>query len=234
MAKRETTEWEDALVRHGILPPAEVEITEEAIQDMVDEAARNYDPLAHKTLDELDELEDEEDERILEEYRQKRIAEMKNAALRNRYGSVMHISSSEFVDEVTNAPKDTWVVLHLYAGNPEDQIVEHCFGILAKKFRATKFLRIKGCDCIKGYPDRNCPTILVYYNGELKRQWVKLDPFAGKRTTPEDFEWALAKVGAVESDLEEDPRITKEDRFVVNVRRNNNRVGSSRDEDDDY
>ena len=39
-------------------------------------------------LDELDELEDEEEERILEEYRKARMAEIKNLQAKSKFGSV--------------------------------------------------------------------------------------------------------------------------------------------------
>ena len=42
-------------------------------------------------LDELDELEDDEDERVLLEYRQKRIQEMKAAAQAAKYGEVSNL-----------------------------------------------------------------------------------------------------------------------------------------------
>ena len=65
-------------------------------------------------MDELDELEDEEDERILEEYRQKRIAEMKELANKSKYGEVWEISAEDYIQEVNKAGEDVWVVLHLY------------------------------------------------------------------------------------------------------------------------
>lgn len=67
-----------------------------------------------KNLDELDELEDEEDERVLLEYRRKRIAEMKEIASKAKYGEVREISAEDYVQEVNNAGDDIWVVLHLY------------------------------------------------------------------------------------------------------------------------
>lgn len=70
--------------------------------------------LEEKTLDELDELEDEEDERILEEYRQKRIAEMKELADKSKYGEVREISAEDYVQEINKAGEDIWVILHLY------------------------------------------------------------------------------------------------------------------------
>lgn len=70
--------------------------------------------LEEKTLDELDELEDEEDERVLEEYRRKRIAEMKELASKSKYGEVREITAEDYIQEVNNAGEDVWVILHLY------------------------------------------------------------------------------------------------------------------------
>lgn len=55
------------------------------------EAARKADPLAGKSLEELREVEDEPeyaDGHMLDEYRRKRVAELKAAAARNKFGTV--------------------------------------------------------------------------------------------------------------------------------------------------
>lgn len=65
-------------------------------------------------MDELDELEDEEDEKVLLEYRAKRIAEIKATAEKARYGDVREISAEDYVLQVNKAGEGVWVVLHLY------------------------------------------------------------------------------------------------------------------------
>jgi len=37
--------------------------------------------------------------------------------------------------------------------------------------------------CIEGYPERNTPTILVYRDGDIKKQIVTLKELAGERTS---------------------------------------------------
>lgn len=57
---------------------------------------------------------------------------------------------------------------------------------LAAKHPATKFVSIVGSQCIPNYPDHNLPTLLIYRNGELRRQIVGLRPeigLDGLRTT---------------------------------------------------
>jgi len=38
---------------------------------------------------------------------------------------------------------------------------------------------------IKNYPDRNCPTMLIYYEGNLKQQIVGVAPLGGLSATAE-------------------------------------------------
>lgn len=65
-------------------------------------------------LDELDELEDSEDEAVLLEYRNKRLAELKLLASKEKFGFVLEISAPDYVQEVNKAGEDIWVILHLY------------------------------------------------------------------------------------------------------------------------
>jgi len=43
---------------------------------------------------------------------------------------------------------------------------------LARKFPATKFVKSISTTCIPNYPDSNLPTIFIYYEGDLKQQFV--------------------------------------------------------------
>lgn len=43
---------------------------------------------------------------------------------------------------------------------------------LARKFPATKFVKSISTTCIPNYPDSNLPTIFIYFEGELKQQFV--------------------------------------------------------------
>ncbi len=51
-------------------------------------------------LDELDELEDEEEERILEQYRRQRMAQIKELQAKSVYGDVRDISAEDYVAQV--------------------------------------------------------------------------------------------------------------------------------------
>lgn len=100
------------------------------------------------------------------------------------------------------ASKGTGVVCFLYKdGLEECKLVSGYLDILAIKYPATKFVSIVGDKCIPNYPDRNLPTLLIYRNGELRRQIVGLRPeigLDGMKTELGDIELLLLAVGAVE------------------------------------
>ena len=52
-------------------------------------------------LDELDELEDDEEERILEQYRRQRMAQIKELQAKSVYGDVRDISADDYVAQVS-------------------------------------------------------------------------------------------------------------------------------------
>ena len=50
---------------------------------------------------------------------------------------------------------------------------------LARKFPATKFLKSISTVCIPNYPDRNLPTMFIYFEGDMKGQIVSAVQFGG-------------------------------------------------------
>ena len=101
---------------------------------MVENALDNY------TLEELDELEvlliylrivwsylinikdDDEfsDSRVLDEYRQQRLKELKQQTVRNRFGELLEIVKDDWMREVTEGSNSCPVVVHLY----ENSLIE--------------------------------------------------------------------------------------------------------------
>lgn len=208
--QHEDTEWNDALRKHGILPQKEKEITEAEIINLVEQTVQEKivdgKKISELNLDELDELEDEEDERVLQEYRSKRIAEMKAAAEKAKYGDVREISAEDYVEQVNKAGEGVYVVLHLYKqGIPLCALINQHINTLAVKFPATKFLKSISTTCIPNYPDKNLPTVFVYFEGELKTQLI--GPLAFRtNVTADELEYMLGQAGAVATTIMEDPR----------------------------
>lgn len=174
------------------------------------------------TLEELEDNEDEfneEDERAIEMYRQQRLAELKAAQLRNKFGEVLEISGKDYVQEVTKAGEGLWVILHLYKqGIPLCSLINQHFSRLARKFPDVKFIKAISTTCIPNYPDRNLPTIFVYLEGDIKAQFIGPLVFGGMNLTIDELEWKLSESGAIKTDLEENPKKPIEDALLSSVR----------------
>ncbi|KAK9702932.1 Proteolipid protein 2 [Basidiobolus ranarum] len=195
----EDTEWNDILRAKGIIPPKD-EITEDQVMDALEEiiAEANSKKLDEKDLDELDELEDEEDERVLLEYRQKRMAEMQAQAEKDVFGELTQISEQDFVKEVTEASKEVSVVVHLFKDQyPACRLMNAHLSTLAQKYKSTKFVKIISDNCIHGYPDQNLPTLLIYVAGDLRKQQIGLLGLGGMSMKPEDLENLFDTCGAI-------------------------------------
>jgi hypothetical protein len=63
---------------------------------------------------EPEEFKDEEEEAVFEEYRQKRLQELRQQQKAERFGSIIHISAAQFVREVTEASAEHSVIVHMF------------------------------------------------------------------------------------------------------------------------
>jgi len=167
---------------------------------MIQEALEKARELAHenrlegKDLDELAELEDEEDEDFLDSYRKKRMAELSSINTASVYNQVYHLQKPDYSRDVTEASKDAYVLVLLTSStgtNTESRIMIEHWRDLAKRFGDVKFCQMRADLCIEGYPDKNTPTVLIYKDGDIKRQIVTLMQLAGPRTTVQGKLWEL-------------------------------------------
>lgn len=232
------TEWNDILRRKGILPPKEEPKDDEEEEQVLKQQSivKTYEDM---TLDELDENEDEfgeEDEAAIEMYRQKRLAEWKATQLKNVFGEVVEISGQDYIKEVNKAGDGIWVVLHLYKpGVPLCALINQHLCGLARKFPQTKFLKSISTTCIPNYPDHNLPTIFVYFEGDMKAQYIGPLVFGGMNLKADELEWRLSESGAVKTDLEENPKKQIADKLMSSIRcSERTRAKDSDSEDEDY
>lgn len=112
---------------------------------------------------------------------------------------------------MTEASKESWVVVLLYNDSvPASRAIQEILVHMSEKQKAVKFMQIKADQCIEGYPDRNVPTLLLYHEGENKRQLMGAGLYGGKRNGEgidyDRVEWVLAAEGVLETDQTEDPR----------------------------
>eukprot|EP00191_Tetraselmis_sp_GSL018_P005585 CAMPEP_0177604380 /NCGR_PEP_ID=MMETSP0419_2-20121207/16082_1 /TAXON_ID=582737 /ORGANISM="Tetraselmis sp., Strain GSL018" /LENGTH=244 /DNA_ID=CAMNT_0019098349 /DNA_START=87 /DNA_END=821 /DNA_ORIENTATION=- len=194
----ETTEWDDLQVKLGNKEKPPPRWSPEKYRPQ-EEVVKDEKWLEQCDEDELSDLEDEfADDTFLEEYRKKRLEELRNEKKALTFGAVEQISAVDFVREVTNAGEGIWVVVHLFKDSvPECQVLGLCLEELAAKFPHTKFRRIISTECIPKYPDSNLPTVLIYKDGQCLKSLAGLLPFGGKRTTPEQVAFTLNRFGPI-------------------------------------
>ncbi|XP_076901577.1 uncharacterized protein LOC143556026 [Bidens hawaiensis] len=233
-----TTQWDDIQRKLGNLPPKPPVFKPDPFTPAEDEDSKPKDTnwIDSKTEEQLEDLEDDLDDNwFLEEYRRKRLAEMKNRVKVPKFGSIKPVSGSDFVREVSQAPSDVWVVVILYKdGYPECGVLLQCMEELATMYPGTKFVKIISTDCIPNYPDRNLPTVLVYNNGAVKANYVGLYTF-GRRCTPEGVAMVLCQSDPVLNDGQSEGEASREAvlegvrrRFIENV------VAQHENDDDGY
>lgn len=168
----------------------------------VDEA-REYSAANEIDDDDLD----EEDREVFRRYREQRFNEIVASKARKTFGEVVEITGSDFVNEVTHAEPDTWVIIHLFkAGIPLCTQINRSLSELASSYTDTKFLKSISTVCIPNFPDENLPGLLIYRGGKCHKQIFGSHHFSGCEWSTEILEWIIASAGAIKSDLTEDPR----------------------------
>ena len=206
----ETTEWEDILAERGIAPRKKD--IEKALDEVLEERKEKVNPYEGRDLDELnddldEELMSDDDLAALNEYRQKRMAELQKAAVKNKFGYLISISRSEYVRQVTEASQEYPVVVFLYKDNLVDcKILKEVLDEVSARQPMVKFVQMVSTDCIKDYPDKNLPALFVYNKGSIVKQITTLRDLGGRKVNADIVEWVLQEAGVVETDLEEDPR----------------------------
>jgi hypothetical protein len=166
-----------------------MEKKEETVEDREEEEAAEIDnTLASMNISQLDELADdceEDEDKLLDFYRQRRLAEIKIAQMRNKFGDVNEIIKADWVREVTEASETAWVVCHLYQDSiVECRLMENALQVLAPRFPDIKFVKIKSTQAVENWPDRNLPSLFCYANGEMKVQSFTLRHLQGKNMKP--------------------------------------------------
>eukprot|EP01064_Diplonema_japonicum_P010775 TRINITY_DN17_c3_g1_i1.p1 TRINITY_DN17_c3_g1~~TRINITY_DN17_c3_g1_i1.p1 ORF type:complete len:262 (+),score=74.90 TRINITY_DN17_c3_g1_i1:71-856(+) len=207
-----TTEWEDIQYKHGNkvgkYATQEEEINrQKQMTDMIEEAIDNYDPLEHRTMEELDEMLQEDgrgddDEDAVVAYRRLRRQEMLEKQQGHRFDGIRMITKPEYVDEVSKAAEGVWVVcLLIEEGNVKCMKLMKPMGEVAEQHPNVKFVSIKSTDAVENFPKANLPCVLMYNSGEMKRQLVGLQAWAeeGRNPTVDSVESALRLAGPLRS-----------------------------------
>jgi len=132
--------------------------------------------------------------------RKKRLAELSTITTASVYNQVYHVQKPDYSKDVTEASNTAFVFVLLTSSqgtNTESRVLIEIWRDLAQRFGDVKFCQIRADLCIEGYPDKNTPTVLVYKDGDIRRQIVTLRELQGARTKAADFERVLLEVGAI-------------------------------------
>ncbi len=214
---------------------------------LIEEAILEGRRLAHenrlegKDLDELDELEDLEDESFLEKYRQQRVRELASLTKKAVHGTVYPISKPDYSKEITEASNNGPVLVNLTSGlgtNVESRVLTELWRRAAAEYGEVKFCEIRGDMAIEGYPERNCPTILVYNKGDIVKQVVTLLTLGGVRTGMSAIDYLLVEVGAIKDNDLRVMKHIKDEEDQKEERREHGGIrgaksGKVKDDDDD-
>ena len=114
------------------------------------------------------------------------MAELSTIATASVFDQVYHLQKPDYSKDVTEASNKAFVLVHLTSSlgtNVESRLLTEMWRELAQKFGDIKFCEIRADMCIEGYPERNTPMILVYRDGDIKKQVVTLRELGGEQTT---------------------------------------------------
>jgi len=203
---RETTEWEDSQRALGNLPPLPKEEAPDkwAPGDEPQRGAQRLADMPEQELEALGSSDDElADDAALAELRRRRLAELREAAERaRRFGSLVPISAADYIREVTEASDSHRVVLLMaHPGNEVCEALAAALSEVSRRNERTKFVRVVASEAVPGYPRRLCPTLIVYWKGDVVKSVSGLEPFGGtSRLTPENVELVLESCGALDGE----------------------------------
>ncbi|KAG9104577.1 hypothetical protein FRC06_001043 [Ceratobasidium sp. 370] len=216
----EDTEWNDILRAQGILPPRPKTpptpsppgspTISEKLQDASDAALKELE----------DDAPDSDTERVVQEYRRKRMQELRREEKKGRFGEMLPIGRDDYKREVTEASKideegkegsgsGQPVVCYLYKdGDVACTRLTGHLKTLAARYPSTKFVSIIGNKCIENYPDRHLPTLFFYRNGNPVSQVTAWG--TDRPRTLQEIESILRALGMVSEQPPAQPRQPKQ------------------------
>ena len=123
---------------------------------------------------------------LTETFSQQRLTELSTIANTSLFNQVYPLQKPDYSKDVTEASSKAFILVHLKSSlgtNIESRLLTDLWRQVARTFGEVKFCEIRADMCIEGYPEKNTPTILVYKDGDIKRQIVTLKELGGERTT---------------------------------------------------
>ena len=143
---------------------------------------------------------DDDEKELVEKIKNERIQAQKEYDALPKYGDIIEINHLTYKDAVQI---NNHVLVHISSDHlPECKRVNFILRQLADKFPTLKICKIDYKEANKDFPERNCPTLLVYSCGQVIKQFVGTFEIGGRNVTADDLEWKLYQMKVVNSDLE--------------------------------
>lgn len=205
MAYDVTSQWDDIHRQLGNYEPLPVEktqkeFTEENIQKLeqltkdqkeakinqmvqkeADKGSRRVTPVKDSDSD----FDSDDDDDFFEEYKRKRLAQMKNemdSKLQHldqaepEFGFVRMIGKQEYIRQVNEAGEGVDVILHLFKDSVDECVqINRVLDSLAPQFPKVKFLKGISDKIVPNFPDRQLPYLLYYRDGAMKKGLQRLE-----------------------------------------------------------
>ncbi|XP_064632942.1 phosducin-like protein [Lineus longissimus] len=143
----------------------------------------------------INEMEDE----FLEQYRAKRMEEMRRAYENQpMFGKVLQLRKEQFLDAIDKEKPQVTVIIYLYEdGIPACKAMSGCLACLAMEYPRVKFCRIKASEAKLSYKfsAMGVPALLVYKSGELIGNFVRISNELGDDFFANEVEGYLLEHG---------------------------------------
>lgn len=155
---------------------------------------------------------------FLLEYQRKRMEEMmKQTEHDKKFGELQYLTNGqEFLDAIDKENKAVKIIIHIYEANvPACRCMNEALMCLSKIYNSVKFCAIVGsrAGMSRDFKANGVPAILVYKNGQIIGNFVRLTDDLGNEFDEEDVQNYLVEHGMLE-DKSCKPLIIKNDETV--------------------
>lgn len=149
------------------------------------------------------ELADLLNDEFLLSYQKKRMQELVLQSQHNlKFGRVIHLQNGgDFLNAIDKEDKAVTVIVHIYEDNVEAcRTMNTCLNQLSKIYTNVKFCTIVGSSAgmSKQFKVNGVPALLIYKNGQLMGNFVKLGDDLGNDFCAEDVQGYLVEHGMLE------------------------------------
>lgn len=151
----------------------------------------------------VEEIDDLMDDEFFQEYIKKKFMEMnKKLSDLPKFGKVIELTGDTFLTEIDNENKNVKILIHIYDQKiPECRLMNECLEQISKDYLVVKFCKIRSAEINLSEKFRKigCPALLIYQNGELIGNFVKMNDEFGDDFCAQDVENFLLEQGYLPS-----------------------------------